>query len=85
MMQAASINYPGGESMKETTRLVLAKRAAVAYANANGHKMGRFGRWGTSECANCGAILVDTDAETFVTHSSVVDLGSLSAPCPSAD
>ena len=59
----------------------LAKQAAKAYASALGHTMGRWQSWGGCECVRCGGVLVDTDALTFVQQSSVVALGSLSAPC----
>lgn len=64
------------------SQATAAKQAAKQFANALGHKMGSWDTYGMSECQHCGAVLVDTDALDFVQHSSVMALGSLSAPCP---
>ena len=61
---------------------VKSRRAAKAYAEACGHKMGRWDSHDACECERCGAVLVETDAVAFVAESSVANLGSLSAPCP---
>lgn len=66
-------------------RLVMARRAAVAYARACGHDMGRWTADGLCECRGCGAVLVEHDARVFVDEGGAFHLGSLGAPCNAVD
>lgn len=72
----------GSDDHSVRMRLRLCRRAAVAYAAANGHRVGQFNRYGVAECPYCGAILDEYDAVAFVQDCAVFGLGSLSAPCP---
>ena len=68
--------------MNSAYKLTLSRKAARAYAEAQGHRMGRHSRsYGGSGCNLCGAVLMDLDAVEFVTAGSVFALGTLSAPC----
>lgn len=61
--------------------LLMARRAAVAYARAERHDMGRWTVDGLCECHKCGAALTEHDALAFVDGGSAMHLGSLSMPC----
>lgn len=59
-----------------------ANTAAAAFAKANGHQLGRAQSRGGRECVHCAAVLTEDAALRFVEDSSVLELGSFSAPCP---